>query len=95
VAQIDLGKIAMSQSGVPWWVTSIYKVGVPTAIACYLVWFLTSRIQTNLEAVQGSISLHIQQQNEEHQTGKQMLQLLRVICAEGAQSSVERKACFE
>ena len=31
-------------SGMPWWVRAIAYVGVPAAIACFLVWFLVARV---------------------------------------------------
>ena len=85
----------MAQTNIPWWVNAVYKVGVPTAIACYLVWFLTTRIQSNLEAIQGNLTIHTQQSIQSQEHNKQVLQLLRVICAEGAKNVVERNACFQ
>jgi hypothetical protein len=79
----------------PWWVESVYKFGVPTAIAVYLVWFLAQKVQLNLEAVQTSLVHHIQTQEQNNKYSEKSLQILRVICAQGARNVTERNACFE
>jgi hypothetical protein len=84
-----------TSSQLPWWVTAVYKVGVPTAIACYLVWLLAAKVQDNLQAIQGEVTQHILDQQLSSQTSKQTLVLLRIICSEGAKSVEERNACFQ
>lgn len=82
-------------SGYPWWVGAIYKVGVPTAIAVYLVWFLANRVQNNLEAVTSVVTQHMQDQRVETESHRKELQILRAICVQGAKNVIERNACFE
>jgi len=85
----------MTRDTIPWWLSAVYKVGVPTAIACYLVWVLASNVQTMLKATNEAINSHIQQQEEHNKNEQKQLQLLRVICANAATSRDERNECFK
>lgn len=94
---IKMGQVMRSTDirGVPWWLNAIYKVGVPTAIACYLVWLLAAQVQTNLQAIQVLVTQHVNDQAKSSQIADRQLQMLRVICAQGAKSPLERNACFQ
>lgn len=80
---------------IPWWISATYKFGVPTAIACYLVWILATRVQTMLEATNQALTAHIHQQEMHFQNEQKQLQLLRTICANGATDKSERNECFK
>jgi hypothetical protein len=80
---------------VPWWVNAIYKVGVPTAIACYLVWFLTTKVQNNLEAIQSNVAQHTQDTMQNSRTNRQILHMLQTICINEAQNASERNECLK
>jgi hypothetical protein len=32
----------------PWWVQAIYKVGIPSAIAVFLIWTLVNKIDVGI-----------------------------------------------
>lgn len=87
--------VRLDNRELPWWVNAIYKVGVPVAISCYLVWFLANRVQSNLEAVNTAINQHLSDQRMETESHKKELQILRAICVQGAKNVTERNACFE
>lgn len=80
---------------IPWWVSAIYKVGVPTAIACYLVYILANKVQTGIEATNEALNAHIRQQQMYFDNQQKQLQLLRTICANAATSGMERNECFK
>jgi hypothetical protein len=91
----NLGQMRHTDKGIPWWVNTIYKVGVPTAMACYLVWLLSGKVQTNLEAIQMTLTKHMTEQSHAIEIQDHQLQMLRVICSQGAKSPLERNACFQ
>jgi hypothetical protein len=95
-----MGKL--SEDGLPWWVNAIYKVGVPTAIACYLVWFLATRIQANMDSYQVSMNnmqklmeTHITEQQEGTRVNKRILEALQMICVNTTDSKNERADCIK
>lgn len=79
----------------PWWVTTIYKIGVPTAIAIYLVYILAAKVLVHLEAVDNNVMTHISKQDIHYINQEKQLQLLRFICAQGAKNATDRRQCFE
>ena len=85
----------MASRDIPWWVGAIYKVGVPTAIACYLVYILANRVQTGIEATNAALAAHIHQQQMHYQNEEKQLQLLRAICSNSAANGTERNECFK
>jgi hypothetical protein len=90
-------KLAIKAFGenLPWWVNAIYKVGVPTAIACYLVWFLTSRVQTNLDIIQIAITKHVSDQTTSMEYNRQALNILRTMCVNAAKTDDARTECLK
>lgn len=45
--------------GMPWWVRAIAYVGVPAAIACFLVWFLVVRVDGWQDAADDKLDAHM------------------------------------
>lgn len=92
--------------GVPWWVRAIAFVGVPSAIACFLVWTLAGDVRTeatraaNTSLANASALVehqkHTEQlhQNIEKYMNSQLL-LMRLLCSNSARSAEERRACFQ
>jgi hypothetical protein len=70
----------------PWWLKPIYALGVPSAIALLLVWFLMTVVVGGQNKTQDAVeSIRADQ-------GKQ-LQLLTLICRNTAQTERERFQC--
>lgn len=88
-----------SGDGLPWWVNAVYKVGVPTAIACYLVYILAGKVQTNVEAVQSVLSQHeLEQQhflNELNRDSKLQLKMLETMCIHSSKTDEQRQECIQ
>jgi len=71
-------------NGMPMWMKFISWVGVPSSIAIYLVWFLTT-------TVLGAISSH----NDDHAGEMRVLtSVMQQICANTAETSTDRARCF-
>lgn len=91
--------VKTAANNLPWWVNAIYKVGVPTAIACYLVWILASKVQTEVEAVQNVVNQHVQDQQrnmlEFTKISKEQLKLLRAMCLHSAKTDNQRDDCVQ
>jgi len=87
-----------TDSGYPWWLNAIYKVGVPSAIAIFLVWFMTTQVRDNLNSIKENLMLHSEvnikslQANEFH--NDKLFKLLQRICANSAKTNTERVECF-
>lgn len=67
----------------PWWIAAIYKLGVTSAIAAFLIWWLTSQVSANLAS--------IQQRLDQHVTSTDIY--LHAICVNTAKTEVERASC--
>lgn len=91
----------------PWWVTAAGVVGVPSAIALYLVYWLTgaaaremtehsSLIRTQMEAVRQDLTVsatdHAQIVDARLTS---IMRMLQRICVNTASSMDERAACFD
>jgi len=71
-------------NGLPLWMKFVSWVGVPSSIAIYLIWFLTT---TMLSA----ISTH----NNEHAAEMRVLTaVMQQVCANTAETTSERSRCF-
>ena len=74
----------LTNGSVPLWMKFISAVGVPSAIAIYLVWFLGT-------AVLGAIEDHA----EAHAAETRVLtSVLQQLCANTAQTAADRAGCF-
>ena len=92
----------IKMDGLPWWLKAIYQVGVPSAIAVFLVWFVTqgmtfsiNRIADNQDMLQKAIN--VQAGNFEYLVREQMevKGLLQQICANTAVTNKDRALCFQ
>jgi len=68
----------------PLWMKFVSAVGVPSAIAIYLVWFLGS-------AVLGAINSHADQHADETRV---LTSVLQQLCANTAATPADRAGCF-
>ena len=70
-------------AGAPWQVRLVSAVGVPAAIACYLIWFLTS-------SVLGAINQHSAEHRAELRT---LTAVIQQLCVNTAPSDEARAGC--
>ena len=73
-----------SMNGLPMWMKFVSWVGVPSSIAIYLIWFLTTTMMA-------AISNH----NDEHAAEMRVLTaVMQQVCANTAETTSERSRCF-
>ena len=71
-------------NGMPMWMKFISLVGVPSSIAIWLIYFLTT-------TVMGAISSH----NDDHADEMRVLtSVMQQICANTSETSTDRARCF-
>jgi len=75
---------AILNGSMPLWMKFVSAVGVPSAIAIYLVWFLGS-------AVLGAINSHAEQHADETRV---LTSVLQQLCANTAATPADRAGCF-
>lgn len=68
----------------PWWVTAIYKFGVPTAFAAFLLWTLVSRIDSSLNDVKTMLGQHQADMSYAIMQAEKTGRVLQQICVNGA-----------
>ena len=74
----------VTNGNLPVWAKFVSAVGVPSAIAVYLVWFLGN-------AVLGAITDH----NDDHAQEMRILtSIMQQVCANTADTPIERGRCF-
>lgn len=93
---------------VPWQIRAIIYMGVPAAIACFLVWFVTQVVLVSLNAQQSLLSAQQTTLNSlaqststlqgEHSqirmVNEAMLKVLQASCANDAKTMENRANCF-
>lgn len=67
----------------PWYITAAYKLGVPTVIAGFLIWWVTSVVAASLATIQTKLGEHVTATNI----------YLRAVCLHTAHSESERAEC--
>jgi hypothetical protein len=94
--------------GAPWYIQFAVRVGVPTAFASVLLWYLLTNVTGALNTVQNSqITLQqtqgtvIQNQariiellNESRQDSLQSREVLQAMCVNSARNETERNRCL-
>ena len=73
-----------SENGQPWWVKGIMQVGVPAAIAIYLVYIMTNGIQADVRTARELMTIH-------HSYTMEVFQRLERSMAD--QTSILRATC--
>lgn len=43
----------------PWWIAAVYRLGVPSAIAAFLLWYLVSNVSANIAAIRQDVRDHV------------------------------------
>ena len=92
---------SMDTDGLPIWAKVIGLIGVPSAIAVYLVWALVSEIAPGLVKVNNLLADHIFQmssfisgQQELKNQNESILRVLRTSCANQSKSDRDRENCL-
>jgi hypothetical protein len=85
-----------------WWVKLIYNVGVPSAIAIFLVYMMASRIDSIIEETGRQVSSNTSVINANTASINAILaqqrdieRLLQRICINTAVDNTARNACFQ
>lgn len=84
--------------GLPIWVRAVALVGVPSAIAIFLVWMGASdlpKIRSEIEQVHREVLFNREILNQQNLKSDAQLRLLRWICSNTAKDDQARQKCFD
>ena len=73
-------------AGAPWWLQPVYTFGIPSAIAVFLVWFLSAVVIAGQKEIKDTLDEHVKAQQRQ-------VFLLALICRNTAQTERERVQC--
>lgn len=76
------------------WIDIIFKVGVPSTIAVFLVYMLTTNISNDITNIKSQVALHSVDMSNQMKMQERMERLLQQICANTATNNKERAYCF-
>ena len=79
----------------PWWVQAIYKVGIPSAIAIFLIWTLVNKIDVGIIEIRENLRLHAVDSSYVIKNTNNLQQILQRICVNTSETNEERNACFQ
>lgn len=86
------------EDNTPWWIGSIIKLGVPAAIALFLIWFIVSTISPSITFIKENLVLHADSATrvgrEIHEQNEKLMKVLQQICMNSAKNNQERNGCF-
>lgn len=87
--------------GIPWWVRAVIYMGVPAAIACYLVYILAQTVsasQFQMQSTLNTLVLSVSAMQSEHgqikMVNESMLRVLQASCVNSATSEEKRANCL-
>lgn len=91
-------------SGMPWWVRAIAYIGVPSAMAIYLVYFLANNVSAQQTNISTALATHVLESRvaaeqlkvleQEHRTSNTHVErLLEILCLQGAKTTTDRRDC--
>lgn len=78
----------------PWWVSSIYKIGIPSAIALYLIWFLATQVRADLQEMKDTVKQHQIDSLTMQDQNRKIYNVLQRICMNSSTTNQERNECF-
>lgn len=86
-------------TGLPQWARVIFLLGVPSAIALFLVYHLTTFGTTGIAELHRMMDLHAQEANqhasESKRTDAGILRVLQGICLNAATNKEEQRRCLD
>lgn len=84
------------------WLNTVIKLGIPGALAVFLVWWMTGEFSVRLRAIEAQhVSMIGHSERVEDLMGRtymsneRVLFVLRVMCANEAKSAEARRMCLE
>lgn len=80
-------------SGQPWYVQAVAFVGAPTAIACFMVWWLTGTVTKRLDVIEEQARQHTAAEAIGTEQTWQMIGILQRVCLNTAHTADDRLAC--
>ena len=83
------------ESKLPWWVGPVYKFGIPSAIAVFLIWFLAVQVKAELAEIKELTKSNQTQINQFTITNQRTLRILQQICINSSSTNEERVQCFQ
>lgn len=94
------------RSAEPLWLQVLYKFGVPSAIAIYLVWFMSNTVAPGVKAIEIKLDQHIEMNRAAAEQTQNLLRrqeaqqdividLLKQTCVQNGKSSEDRRACYD
>lgn len=85
-------------SNAPWWVKTISVVGVPAAIALYLVYVLSNGAVTAITNIDTNVKTHAAAEathdHEQRESSSRMENYLRLLCLNTAKTNSDRNTCL-
>lgn len=82
-----------AMAGLPVWVQGIAWVGVPSAIACFFVWWMTSSVTVRLTAIETFLAKHQQDSATDIQQTWQLIAINERVCLNTSKTNEDRVAC--
>lgn len=79
----------------PWWFRAAYVLGVPTIIACFLIWILAWRVDNSLISAAVIMTSHVAQMDLLLANQQQILSVMQQICVNQAATPAGRTACLK
>lgn len=87
--------------GMPWQIKAVGLIGVPSAIACYLIWALVSGVvpamlsmQQTMGTLVGTISSITTEHAAQKVQNERIIQILQATCVNAAQTTIDRERCI-
>ena len=75
----------------PWWLQAVYFLGVPSAIALLLVWFLRTDVLAGQAKTQATLDQHIKDMYTQQQLIERQLEIQLAQCRIMANGNLERE----
>lgn len=76
------------------WANIIYKYGIPSALALYLVWHMTTTQAAVLERIDRTTTAHTAATVDSKERENRMESYLRLLCSFSAKTPADRNTCL-
>lgn len=87
--------------GMPWQMKAVALIGVPSAIAVYLVWAMVSTVVSSVDITQRMMSEHVastsilsSDQTALRRQNEEIIRVLRTSCVNAAKDNTGREQCL-
>ena len=85
-------------SGFPWWVRAIAVIGIPGAIAGFMVYIMAMSIPSMQKEITVLGQEHIQMQRvviDQNEQNKRLYGIMQQVCANTSKDSLKERLCFD